>query len=119
MDAKALGLYGEAAARHYLEKSGYQILALNWRYAGCEADIIAQQGAELVIVEVKTRRGKVARDSALASLTPPKLAKLAHLAEAFQAEKDYTELALRLDVLLVLIAQSDLIEIEHFQNITL
>ncbi|MFD1293030.1 YraN family protein [Lutibacter holmesii] len=50
-----LGEQGEQLAVEFLQKKGYQILDRNWRYKKAEVDIIAQKGAVLVIVEVKTR----------------------------------------------------------------
>ena len=50
-----IGKNGEEQAAEFLEKLGYQILALNWRVKHLEVDIVAQDGKELVIVEVKTR----------------------------------------------------------------
>lgn len=49
------GKEGEAMARTYLEKHGYHIRHTNWHYHHFELDIVAVQGDELVIVEVKTR----------------------------------------------------------------
>ena len=50
-----IGKNGEEQAAEFLEKLGYQILALNWRVKHLEVDIVAQHGKELVIAEVKTR----------------------------------------------------------------
>ena len=50
-----LGKQGEQIARKMLEEKGYQILETNWRHDKDEIDIIAMDGDELVIVEVKTR----------------------------------------------------------------
>ena len=50
-----IGKNGEEQAAEFLEKLGYQILALNWRVKHLEVDIIAQDAKELVMVEVKTR----------------------------------------------------------------
>lgn len=50
-----LGKKGERIARKMLEEKGYQILETNWRNEKDEIDIIAMDGDELVIVEVKTR----------------------------------------------------------------
>jgi putative endonuclease len=50
-----LGKQGEDAACQYLITLSYEILARNYRYAKAEIDIIAQVGATLVFVEVKTR----------------------------------------------------------------
>ncbi len=50
-----IGKNGEEQAVSFLKNLGYQILALNWRFKHLEVDIIAQDGKELVIAEVKTR----------------------------------------------------------------
>ena len=50
------GKKGEELAAGMLKDKGYEILEKNWRYKNVEADIIAQKGDMLVIVEVKTRR---------------------------------------------------------------
>ncbi len=50
-----LGKSGEEAAARYLERNGYVILHRNWRRGRLELDIVAAQGNELMIVEVKTR----------------------------------------------------------------
>ena len=50
-----LGVKGEVIALEFLEKKGYDILEINWRFAKTEVDIIARDLNTLVIVEVKTR----------------------------------------------------------------
>ena len=50
-----LGALGEAAAVEELRRRGYRILARNYRCRGGEADIVAEIGAVLIFVEVKTR----------------------------------------------------------------
>lgn len=50
-----LGKKGEQIARKFLEQNGFEIIEMNWRHEKDEIDIIAKDGAELVIVEVKTR----------------------------------------------------------------
>ena len=49
------GKKGEEVACSYLEICGFSILHTNWRYRRFELDIVASDGRELVIVEVKTR----------------------------------------------------------------
>ncbi len=51
-----LGKKGEEIAIQYLTEKGYEILERNWRNRHKEVDIIAKDGEDLVIVEVKTRR---------------------------------------------------------------
>lgn len=75
-----LGDAGEAAARRFLEAKGYQILAVKARCPWGEVDLVAQDGAELVFVEVRTRRS-TAFGAPEESLTP---AKVKHLVAACQ-----------------------------------
>jgi putative endonuclease len=79
---RALGAFGEAAARSHLLRAGYRILASNWRCPIGEIDLVAQLGGQLVFVEVRTRRadGPVAPEE---SLSPAKRRRLAALAFAY------------------------------------
>ena len=54
---KASGRRGEDLAHRFLRKQGYIIVARNYRLSSgdAEADLIAREGEDLVIVEVKTR----------------------------------------------------------------
>ena len=55
-DRATLGAAGEHAAAEYLHKKGFQVLEKNYRVKGGEIDIIANEGGEIVFVEVKTRQ---------------------------------------------------------------
>lgn len=86
---RSLGQRGEDLVTDRLRRSGFVILARNWRSGTLgELDIVAQRANELVFVEVRTRRGPLATavESALESVTPRKQARLALLAQAFLAE---------------------------------
>ena len=50
-----LGEKGEKLAVDFLTQKGYTIRDTNWRFRKAEVDIIAQKGATLAVVEVKTR----------------------------------------------------------------
>ena len=52
---KELGARGEEIALRYLKSRGYRILERNYRIKFGEIDIIAEQGDNLVFIEVKTR----------------------------------------------------------------
>ncbi|MEI7768375.1 MAG: YraN family protein [Chloroflexales bacterium] len=82
-----LGAFGESAARSYLVRAGYTLLTSNWRCRIGEIDLVAQQGGQLVLVEVRTRRagGPVSPEE---SLSPAKLRRLLDLAAAYMAEAD-------------------------------
>lgn len=49
------GKWGEQLACQWLESNGFTILHRNWRQGRDEIDIVAREGAFLVVVEVKTR----------------------------------------------------------------
>jgi putative endonuclease len=49
------GKKGEAMALEHLRREGFDIITTNWRQGHLEIDIIAKEGNQLVIVEVKTR----------------------------------------------------------------
>ncbi|HYF62898.1 MAG TPA: YraN family protein [Herpetosiphonaceae bacterium] len=84
---RALGAWGEDLAARRLEAGGYAIVARGWRCRLGEIDLIATQGAALVFVEVRTRRG-AARGSAEESITPAKARRLALLADCYLAERE-------------------------------
>lgn len=52
---KILGNAGENKAVNYLKKQGCKILHRNYRTPFGEADIVVQDGEDIVFVEVKTR----------------------------------------------------------------
>lgn len=55
--ALRLGRQGEAAAVAELQRLGYRVRCRNFRCRGGEADVVAEEGGDLVFVEVKTRSG--------------------------------------------------------------
>ncbi len=76
---KALGDFGERIAVRRLSDEGYQVLDRNWRCGDGEIDIVARDGASLVICEVKTRSSE-AFGTPLEAVTPVKARRLALLA---------------------------------------
>jgi putative endonuclease len=85
----ALGRAGERVAATYVARLGWCVLARNWRPADRtlrgELDLVAVDGSDLVVCEVKTRRATGAGDP-LDAVTPRKLAQLRRLAAAWLAE---------------------------------
>jgi putative endonuclease len=57
VDRQALGRWGEDLAARHLERSGYELLARNWRCKQGEIDIVARLDQAIVFVEVKARSG--------------------------------------------------------------
>jgi putative endonuclease len=77
-----LGRYGEQLAADYLIEAGLEVLGRNWRCPAGEIDLIAREGAVLVVCEVKTRRSD-AYGSPFAAITGAKLGRLRRLAAAW------------------------------------
>jgi putative endonuclease len=94
-----LGNFGEAAAAAYLTRQGYTLMTRQWRCAHGEIDLVAWQGAELVFIEVRTRRGNN-YGTPEESITPRKQARLVALAYAYlEAYALPPESAWRIDVI--------------------
>jgi putative endonuclease len=94
----ALGRYGEDLAAEHLRQQGLTILARNWRCPSGELDIVARDGAALVICEVKTRRS-VAFGSPLEAVGPRKLRRLRQLAMRYLDEQQVHVPEVRFDVI--------------------
>lgn len=96
---RTLGLQGENIATQHLLGLGWQLVERNWRCRTGEIDLIMEDGTTLVIVEVRTRRGKVAMENAMASVNARKQAKLMELATTYRLEKNINEATpIRIDV---------------------
>ncbi|GAA3216987.1 YraN family protein [Nonomuraea helvata] len=93
-----LGKQGEQVAVTYLEAEGMKIIGRNWRCRHGEIDIIAEDGPDLVVVEVKTRSGR-SHGTALESVSRAKLARLRMLSAAWLATQSRTFAAVRVDVI--------------------
>ena len=110
------GAVGEAAARAFLEKQGYTILAQNW-HAGRwgEIDIIAQQGDELVFVEVKARRG-AGFGYPEEAVNRAKQAKLRGAGQAYLTSHPQLPQKARFDVIaLVLTKPGQVFDLKHYR----
>jgi len=112
---KALGRLGEALTAQSLAARGYDIRERNWRCPAGEVDIVAEDGAVLVFVEVKTRRGR-AYGSPEEAITPAKQARLIELAATYVQQSDWRG-DWRIDVAAVeLTPDGRLLRLEIIQN---
>jgi putative endonuclease len=121
-----LGDFGEQAAAAYLTRHGYTILARNWRCRAGEIDLIARQGAQLVFVEVRTRRSNQYGPAPAETITPAKQARLIALAYAYletcateEAGKEAGEetISWRIDVVAIELGRGGRIaHLEHIPN---
>ncbi len=95
-----LGGFGERVARAHLEAKDYRILATNFRTREGEVDIVAQQGATVAFVEVKTRRGD-AMGSALEAVDARKARRLLLAADAFVVQHPDLPEGRRIDLIAI------------------
>ena len=98
---RALGRYGEELVARYLRDLGWRIIARNWRCEYGEVDIVARDGSDLVVVEVKTRRG-TGFGEAVDAVGWDKAVRLRRLALAAARELVPDHCGLRVDVVGVL-----------------
>jgi len=107
------GIRGEKIAADYLRRKGYKIIRQNWRYHPKEVDLIAYDGEELVIVEVKLRSTDYFGDPSEA-VTLKKQQYLIQAAEAF-LETLEDEPEVRFDIVSIISDNSDH-TIEHIPD---
>jgi putative endonuclease len=110
---KKLGTAGEDLAAQFLLKLGYRILARNLKNRYGEIDLLAVDGATLVIVEVKAKSNTV-YGTAAEMVNRPKQQKLKLLAVA--VAQQYRMLDYRIDVIAIDAASSANPTIEHYIN---
>jgi putative endonuclease len=94
---KELGARGEELAVRYLKNRGYRILERNYRIKFGEIDIIAEQGGDLVFVEVKTRSDNLF-GSPFDSVTVPKQMQLSKVALEYIGKRGWHNRPARFDV---------------------
>lgn len=94
MSNYASGHEAERIAAEYLKGEGYTIVALNWRHARAEIDIVAQKRPRfrvrgpLVFFEVKYRKTDW-QGQGFDYITPRKLEQMAFAAELYSATEHY------------------------------
>jgi putative endonuclease len=97
LQKKELGANGEELAARYLMSQGYRILERNYRIRLGEIDIIAEQGKDLVFIEVKTRSDTLF-GSPLDSVTIPKQRQLSKVALEYMSRQGCHNRPARFDV---------------------
>lgn len=104
------GRDAERTARRYLQSIGYTIVLQRYRVPRGEIDLIALDGDQLVLVEVKARRHVLAQPEL--SVGAKKRAAIVRAAHAYLNEIGEPERGFRLDV--IAIAGE---EIRHVQDL--
>jgi putative endonuclease len=114
---RRLGDRGEERARRYLETKGYAFLAANWRCAAGELDLVMRDGDEVVVVEVKLRRGEAA-GRAEDAITRAKARRLLVAGEWFVAERpELADAIWRIDLVAITLDRAGAIaRVTHVEN---
>ena len=112
-DHNTFGKLGEQKAVSFLEASGYEIKARNYRYLNAEVDIIAEKEGFLVIVEVKSRNKGFLED--ISDTISLKKIKLLTMAANHFVEDRNLDLEVRFDIITV-VKEGENFDIEHFEN---
>jgi putative endonuclease len=109
------GKRGEQLAADYLKRQGYTILEVNWHCKYGEIDIIAQQAAALIFVEVRTRHAKDT-ERAFESITSRKQKRMIATAEMYIATHDLGDADWRVDVIGIAIPAVGAPIIDHAED---
>jgi len=111
---KITGDTAEQIAREYLANKGYKIIVCNWHYGHLELDIIARDGEELVIVEVKSKTGE---DFAHPSdaISEKKIRQVIEAADVWVVQSGWDG-DTRFDLITVVFTGPDSYELEHYDN---
>ncbi len=108
-----LGNRGEDIARRHLLGLGWHILETNYRSKWGEVDIVAQEGDQLVFVEVRTRQGSDKFGGPKESVTHRKKERLQATAETYIQQLDEPPADWRIDLIAVVMARGGPPQIEH------
>ena len=110
---REIGAIAEGLAESHLIQLGYQVLEKNWYHGHLELDIVARDGDELVIVEVKSRNG-LRYEHPSEAITNAKIKRVVEAADAYIQEKEWTR-ETRFDVITVIFFGQNF-ELEHFKD---
>lgn len=116
LTSKQLGNVGEAIAAIYLKEHGYEILERNYRCAEGEADLIAHDTVDdvVVLIEVKTRRVLRLDDCAYPeeAVNAKKRRRYRRIAASYIMDR-FPISSIRFDVVAVSVASGHLAGIRH------
>jgi putative endonuclease len=108
------GKSGEDLAARFLAENGFTILARNYRYERAEIDIVAEEGEELVFVEVKTRRSR-SYGAPEEAVTEEKQEQIRSAAEGYLYQHDVDDRPCRFDIVAVEV-KDGMAEIRHLRD---
>lgn len=108
------GNAAEEVAEKYLLQKGYRIIARNWYFCHLELDIIAADGDELVIVEVKSKFGEPF-DHPTEAISNKKIRQVIEAADNWVQQTDWSG-DTRFDLITVVFYNEQNYELEHFED---
>lgn len=109
------GPFGEKVAETYLKKEGYRILEKNYRTRFGEIDIIAEDGDDIVFVEVKTRKSD-RYGSPFEAIDVRKQKKMSIVAMSYLGSCHLQDRPARFDVVAVLLSAGTRPQVELIRN---
>lgn len=110
-----IGKEGESVAFRYLMQKAYRILAKNWFYYHKELDIVATDGAWVIVFEVKTRVENSSQKP-IEAVDKKKQRNICSAANAF-VRQFHLKMPIRYDVLSIIFRPAThSYEVEHIEN---
>ena len=113
--SQAFGQSAENMAEQMLREKGYRILERNFRVAGGELDLIADDQGILVFIEVKARRGQYFGGAAYA-ITTRKKQQIIKLASYYLSQHGLTNQHCRFDAILVVGTNEHSLQLTHIEQ---
>ena len=114
VNRRSQGNEGESLAAEYLRTHGFRIVERNYRFQRGEIDIVAEEGPELVFIEVKARYSRTFGPPEDA-VTPQKQKQLLSVAEGYLFEHRIDGKPCRFDVVAIEFHDQKP-EIRHIRN---
>jgi putative endonuclease len=113
------GRLGEAMAVQFIEKQGYIVLDVNYRFGPNEIDIVALDHQELVFIEVKTRHVPLKEFQEVYpeyAVSKQKQKACFRVADAYIYERRMVTVPVRFDVIAIRLMQDGSNEISHYKD---
>ena len=114
--SQAFGQSAEDMAEQMLRKKGYRILEKNFRVAGGELDLIADDQGILVFIEVKARRGQHFGGASYAITARKKKQQIIKLASCYLSQRDLINQHCRFDAILVVGTNEHSHQLTHIEQ---
>lgn len=113
---KGIGQTGESIAAQYLVTKGWELIARNWSTQLGELDIVAYDGLQLIIVEVRTTTSSQ-YGYGFESIQHRKQQQVRKLALQFISQQRWEHVPIRFDVISVLLTKDkEFVDLKHLEG---